>query len=182
MDKKQQRRISKFLSLILRHKPETVNLTLDPNGWADVAELLKKLRDKGFQITFPELQEVVVNNEKKRFAFSPDMAAIRANQGHSLTVDLGLIESTPPEVLYHGTADKNILSIKEQGIVKGQRQQVHLSLDKATAKEVGQRHGKPVVLGVKSGEMFRQGNKFYLSANGVWLTDFVPPGYIEFPS
>lgn len=182
MTEKEQRKISKFLSLVLRHKPEVVGIILDRQGWADTQELLAKLHYKGFQITLEQLQEMVANNDKKRFAFSEDLSRIRASQGHSFEVDLGLLELEPPEILYHGTAVSKISSIKEQGIQKRSRQHVHLSVDVPAAIMVGSRHGKPVALEIRAGEMYKQGNKFFLSENGIWLTDRVPPEFIIFPS
>lgn len=182
MTKADQRKISKFLSLILRHKPEIVGITLDRRGYADTRELLSKLHYKGFEISPEQLKEVVENNDKKRFAFSEDFSRIRASQGHSIQVDLGLLELEPPEVLYHGTAASNLPSIKEQGIHKRSRQYVHLSVDIPTAIEVGSRHGKPVVLEIRAGEMHKQERRFFLSENGIWLTDEIPPEFITFPS
>lgn len=182
MDEKEQKKISKFLSLILRHKPEAVGITLDPQGWASTAELLTKAHYKGLPLTMGQLREVVENNDKKRFVLSRDEGKIRASQGHSIPVDLGLVEQEPPQVLYHGTAASNLRSIREQGINKKSRQHVHLSGDVPTAMKVGGRHGKPVVLEVNSLDMHRQGKKFYLSENGVWLTDEIPPEFINFPS
>ncbi len=169
---------SKFLSLILRHKPETIGLTLDANGWADTTELLEKLSASGNAITFDELKTIVDENAKKRFTFNDDFSKIRASQGHSIEVDLKLEPQIPPTILYHGTAIKNIDSIKAQGIIKGSRQHVHLSADRETALKVGSRHGKPIVLEIDTTKMQADGCVFYLSANHVWLTDFVAPQYI----
>ena len=135
--------MSKFLSLVLRHKPETIGLTLDANGWADVEELMERARQNGRPLTRPLLERVVAENDKKRFALSEDGTKIRANQGHSITVDLALKPQLPPETLYHGTASRFIASIRQQGLRPGSRQHVHLSVDEATATNVGQRHGKP---------------------------------------
>ena len=179
MTEKEQKRASKFLSLVLRHKPQVIGLTLDQNGWAETAELLEKMKRNGRGLSVEQIKEVVANNDKKRFAFSPDFKRIRANQGHSLQVDLDLKEKAPPEWLYHGTTERNLDSIIEKGILKGKRHHVHLSPDEATAKKVGSRHGKPVVLPVEAGAMHQQGIKFYLSENGVWLTEHVAAEYIR---
>ena len=176
---KEEIRISKFLSLVLRHKPETIGLHLDDNGWAYTQELMEKLNSNDFEISIEDLKQLVTNNDKKRFQFSEDYSKIRASQGHSLKVDLGLEEKIPPRLLYHGTAEKNLDSIRKQGLVKGQRHHVHLSADKETAQKVGMRYGKPLVLKVRSEEMSKAGVRFYQSENGVWLTDTVPPDYLE---
>jgi putative RNA 2'-phosphotransferase len=172
---------SKFLSKILRHDPGAIGISVDENGWADVSELLKGLARSGKPMSLSELEEVVRDNNKKRFAFSEDRQKIRASQGHSLKVELGLDPKEPPELLYHGTASRFLDSIKESGLVPGSRQHVHLSLDEETAVAVGKRHGKPVTLKVKAGLMHREGLKFWLSDNGVWLAENVPVRYIEFP-
>jgi putative RNA 2'-phosphotransferase len=176
---KNLKHISKFMSLVLRHKPEEIGLHLDENGWADVNELIEKMNGKGIKVTIGVINEVVATNEKKRFAFNEDKTMIRASQGHSVDTDLALAPAEPPEFLYHGTGEKNVNAILAEGIQKRSRQHVHLSAEKATAVNVGSRHGKPVVLAVQSGEMHREGIAFYLSANGVWLTDFVDVKYIS---
>jgi putative RNA 2'-phosphotransferase len=172
-------RMSKFLSLVLRHKPETIELSLDENGWADTNELIKKMNQNGFEISEDILTHIVETNNKQRFSFNTDKTSIRANQGHSLQVDVELKEQIPPEYLYHGTAEKNVSSILNSGIEKGTRQHVHLSIDKETAVKVGQRHGKPKVLLVAANKMSADGFRFYLSENKVWLTDNVPPEYLK---
>lgn len=179
MNEIENKKISKFLSLILRHQPETIHLKLDENGWADVRELIEKSARNRMRFTLGELDEVVETNNKKRFAFNEDKTKIRANQGHSIDVDLALISQQPPEFLYHGTAEANMASILEKGIEKRNRQHVHLSSDKETATKVGMRHGKPVILIIRTGEMFKDKIQFYLSDNGVWLTDFVDVKYIS---
>jgi putative RNA 2'-phosphotransferase len=171
-------RISKFLSLVLRHKPETIGLTLDKAGWTPVAELLQACERHGFPISPEELQTAVALNDKKRFSFNEDGTLIRANQGHSVEVELGYQPLEPPEILYHGTTERFSPSILEKGLLKGKRHHVHLSPDVTTATKVGARRGKPVILQVKSGEMYRDGYTFYQSANGVWLTDHVPTSYL----
>ena len=181
LGKDKQRRISKRLSYILRHHPDSVGLTLDFEGWAKVDELLLALRKHGMSISIGELQEVVANNDKRRFAFSPDRKSIRANQGHSINISLGLQAIVPNAQLYHGTATRHLDSIKETGLEKRNRHHVHLSADTKTAHKVGSRHGKPIVLIVKAKEMHADGYEFFETANGVWLTDAVPVKYIEFP-
>jgi putative RNA 2'-phosphotransferase len=173
--------ISKFLSLVLRHKPETIGLELDPQGWADIDELITCANRSGKRLTRGILEQVVATNSKQRFAISTDGNKIRANQGHSLDIDLDLQPRQPPETLLHGTATRFLLSIREKGLLRGERQHVHLTLTEATALDSGQRHGKPVALRVRSGEMHRAGFVFFCSANGVWLTEHVPPEYVEFP-
>jgi len=176
------RHVSKFLSLVLRHAPETIGLGLDEQGWASVEELIEACNRSGTPLTREELEHVVATSDKKRFAFSEDGLRIRANQGHSIKVDLGFEPREPPEVLYHGTARRVLESILKEGLIKGARHHVHLSSDAATAAKVGSRHGKPVVLVVKSGQMHVDGYAFYLSQNGVWLTDHVPSEYLVIDS
>ncbi len=170
--------ISKFLSLVLRHQPEKIGLTLDAAGWVDVEELLRAAESSGFPITREELEIVVAENDKKRFSFSEDGQRIRASQGHSVSVELGYEAVPPPEILYHGTIEKFLASILEQGLLKGDRHHVHLSSDLETAKKVGARRGRPIVLLVQSGLMRKDGHLFYRSENGVWLTDAVPAMYL----
>lgn len=174
-------RISKFLSLVLRHQPEKVGLNLDHEGWASVSELITAFEAHGFPLTPEELQEVVRSNDKRRFSFSHDMLFIRANQGHSVTVELGYDPKQPPPVLYHGTAERFLLSIRQQGLIKGRRHHVHLSDNTETAETVGRRYGKPIVLKIDSERMQRDGYSFFRSDNGVWLTESVPVEYIMFP-
>jgi putative RNA 2'-phosphotransferase len=173
-------KVSKFLSLVLRHAPETINLTLDKNGWARVDELIAAANRAGVDLDEKLLNEVVGQNDKKRFAFSEDGSLIRASQGHSIEVELALEKIEPPETLYHGTASRFIESIKAEGLIKGNRQHVHLSKDEETAIKVGTRHGKPIVLKIESARMHNEGFDFFLSANGVWLTESVPVKYITF--
>lgn len=171
---------SKFLALILRHKPEEIGLVLDPHGWADINELLAKMKKAGRRLSHEELSKIVLNNDKKRFTLSEDGKRIRAAQGHSVTIDLNLQPKAPPEELYHGTATSSLDAIFSEGLKPGRRQQVHLSLDIDTARKVGERHGKPTVLRVNSGEMYRAGHEFFQADNGVWLTNFVPAQYLGF--
>ncbi|WP_419494358.1 RNA 2'-phosphotransferase [Chryseobacterium bernardetii] len=179
MNEIETKRISKFLSLILRHQPETIGLKLDENGWADVEELRERSAKKKVYFSLEELDEVVETNNKKRFAFNEDKTKIRASQGHSINIDLALEALQPPDFLYHGTAEANISSILEKGIEKRNRQHVHLSADKETATKVGMRHGKPIILTIRTGKMYEDGIAFFQSANGVWLTEFVDPKYIS---
>ena len=173
--------LSKFLSLVLRHEPERIGIALDANGWVAVDDLLAAAARTGKPISREQLDLVVATNDKKRFAFSPDGARIRASQGHSVEVDLGLPPVVPPERLFHGTATRFLETIRAEGLRPQSRQHVHLSPDKETAVKVGQRHGKPVVLVVLAGAMHRDGNVFYRSDNRVWLTEAVPARYLEFP-
>ena len=178
----ERKKTSKFLSYVLRHHPEVIGLQLDANGWANTEELLLKANQHHHAVTFEELTLIVENNDKKRFLFSDSNKRIRANQGHSVQVDLQLTPGIPPDELYHGTALQNLDSIQKQGLIKGSRHQVHLSADKETAKMVSMRYGKPVVLLIHAKQMHADGQAFYLSENGVWLTDSVSPYYIKFPS
>ena len=171
-------RTSKYLSLILRHKPEAAGITLDEHGWADVEELIEGIR-KTRPFVREMLEEIVRTDEKGRYSFNEDGMLIRANQGHSIPVDVELPVVEPPEYLYHGTGEKSVTSIDAQGLLPRTRLYVHLSGDAETARKVGSRHGKPVVYKVLSGEMARAGLTFYRSVNGVWLTKSVPPQYLR---
>jgi putative RNA 2'-phosphotransferase len=179
MDAKRLVRISKYLSKHLRHEPERLGLVLTPGGWVPVADLLAAFAGDHFPITREELLEVVTKNDKRRFAFDATGTLIRANQGHSTSVDLRLAPADPPALLYHGTGAKNVEAIGREGLKKMARHHVHLSIDVPTAQKVGARHGKPVVLEVNAAAMRRAGHTFYVSANGVWLTDAVPPEYLQ---
>ncbi|QBH95506.1 RNA 2'-phosphotransferase [Limnobaculum zhutongyuii] len=177
---KQHADISKFLSYVLRHQPEAIGLTLDSEGWADIKTLIACAAKDGKHLEPALIQSVVETSDKKRFAISQDGLRIRAVQGHSSAqVDIRYEEQVPPEFLYHGTATRFLDSIREQGLIAGSRQYVHLSADEATAVAVGQRHGKPVVLKIKALEMYRQGLVFYRAENGVWLSGSVPVGFID---
>jgi putative RNA 2'-phosphotransferase len=175
---KQLTQISKFLSLVLRHQPETIGIQLDPNGWADVAELLEKANHYGVKFDREILNHIVETNSKKRFAFNDTFDKIRASQGHSIDVALGYTNQKPPAILFHGTSEKSVLSILATGLERGNRQHVHLSSDLETALKVGQRHGKPFVFKVFAEQMYHDKFEFYLSDNGVWLTDNVPTKYL----
>ncbi len=169
---------SKFISLILRHKPEEIGITLDEHGWANVDELIAGIaKTQPFDMSM--LEEIVRTDEKQRYSFNEDKTLIRANQGHSVPVDVELEQTTPPEILYHGTGEKYSASIEKQGLIPKSRLYVHLSSDYDTAVKVGTRHGKPVVYIVDAGEMQRNGYAFYLSVNGVWLTKNVPLQYLK---
>lgn len=170
-------KISKFIALILRHKPEEIGISLDEHGWANVDELVVGIA-KTQPFTLEDLNEIVATDEKQRYSFSEDKSLIRANQGHSIPVDVELEEKTPPEYLFHGTGEKYMASIHSQGLIPKSRLYVHLSSDYETAIKVGGRHGKPYVYRVASRDMERDGYKFYQSINGVWLTKEVPVKYI----
>ena len=171
-------RVSKFLSLVLRHQPARIGIELDRAGWVDVSVLLAACRAHDFPVTLEELGAVVRENDKQRFAFNEDGTRIRASQGHSVSIELGYAPLAPPPVLYHGTAMRLLASIRECGLLKGGRHHVHLSADAATAAKVGARHGKPHVIEVESGRMHADGYEFYRSDNGVWLTEHVPAKYL----
>lgn len=175
-------RTSRKLSLVLRHKPEAIGLELDAQGWADVKLLLRKMSTSGTKITLADLEKVVAENDKKRFAFSPDGRKIRASQGHSIDIDLNLEPVDPPSKLFHGTATTSVESILASGLQPRSRQHVHLSLNLETATKVGARHGKPVILTVDAAGMRAAGYKFYCSANNVWLTEEVPVGFLAVDS
>lgn len=171
--------LGRFISLVLRHHPESIGLTLDEFGYANVSELISQMNRHGKRIDFDTLKNIVETNDKQRYSFNGDYTKVRANQGHSIPVNLLLVERVPPEVLYHGTATRFLDSIMEEGITKQSRQYVHLSKDVETATKVGKRHGKSVVLVLDTLNMYRDGVKFYLSDNGVWLTDYVSSKYIK---
>lgn len=171
--------VSKYLAKYLRHAPADLGLTPRPGGWVGIDDLLAAAREHGFPIGYDELVECVETNDKRRFAFDASGESIRANQGHSIEVDLQLEEREPPETLFHGTVERFLASILEQGLARGKRHHVHLSGDVETARKVGSRRGRPIVLVVAAGRMRRDGRAFFLSANGVWLTDSVPPEYLS---
>ncbi|MHA2280180.1 MAG: RNA 2'-phosphotransferase [Promethearchaeota archaeon] len=179
MNPKNTKKYSKFLSLVLRHRPEKIGITLDSAGWTSVSELLKAINKNSRPMTLDQLKFVVENNDKKRFSFSEDGKMIRANQGHSIKVDLDYEEREPPDILWHGTIGKFMKSICKDGLKKMNRHHVHLSDNWNTAKIVGDRRGNGLVLVINTSAMYRDGHKFYLSENGVWLTDHVPPKYIN---
>jgi putative RNA 2'-phosphotransferase len=170
--------ISKFLSLVLRHHPETIGIDLDPQGWVDIDTLIAAANRGGRRLNRRLLERVVRENDKQRFAISCDGTRIRANQGHSVQVDLGLAPIEPPEFLYHGTVARFLDGIEADGLDPGARQYVHLSPDIATARKVGQRRGRPVVLQVHALRMHEEGFAFFCAENGVWLTESVPATYL----
>lgn len=170
--------LSKFLSYVLRHHPAAIGLSLDEQGWIPVDQLLKAAQQSGKKLSLELLQEVVFSNDKQRFSFSADGQKIRANQGHSIAVNLALEPQIPPKILYHGTARQYLAAILSQGLQKMQRHHVHLSPTRELAYAVGQRHGKAVVLGIAAETMYVKGFQFYLAANGVWLTDNVPTEFM----
>lgn len=174
-------RLSKFMSLVLRHDPGAIGITLDPQGWVEVDDLLAAAGRAGTALDRETLLRIVAESDKQRFALSEDGRRIRANQGHSVEVDLALAPLDPPALLYHGTATRFLEGIRRDGLLKQSRQHVHLSADEATAVKVGQRHGRPAVLRVRAGDMAAAGHQFFRSDNGVWLTDHVPPEFLEFP-
>jgi putative RNA 2'-phosphotransferase len=177
MTEQQLAKNSKKLSYILRHAPDSIGLVLDEQGWASVHDLMIKFDDP---LSMEDLEEVVETNDKKRFAFNDNFTKIRASQGHSIEIDLAYQPTTPPEFLFHGTATRFLESIKKDGLLKGSRHHAHLSLDEVTARKVGSRHGSPVILTIKSGEMFEAGYAFFVSENDVWLTDNVPTRFLHF--
>ena len=179
MDEKRLVRTSKFLSKVLRHRPEELGLALMPGGWVEADALLAGSARKGLPMSRAELEEVVARNDKRRFAFDETGTLIRAQQGHSAPVDLELEPAAPPAMLYHGSPERNLPAMLKSGLLKMRRHHVHLSPDEATARAVGGRRGRPVVLAVDAGKMHRDGWVFYRSGNGVWLVDSVPPRYFS---
>ncbi|MBS1572622.1 MAG: RNA 2'-phosphotransferase [Bacteroidetes bacterium] len=178
ISEKQLTHLSKFLSLVLRHQPETISIQLDQNGWTDVNELIEKATNYGVKFDKETLKHIVATNSKKRFAFNDTLDKIRASQGHSVDIELGYSNQKPPTILFHGTADKFVQSILDTGLEKRNRQHVHLSSDLETALKVGQRHGKPFIFKVLAEQMYNDNFQFYISDNGVWLTDNVPTKYL----
>lgn len=176
---KQITHISKFLSLVLRHQPETIGIQLDQNGWTDIAELIEKANNHGIKFDREILNHIVETNSKKRFAFNDTFDKIRASQGHSIEIELGYTNQKPPTILFHGTGEKYVQSILDTGLEKRTRQHVHLSSDFETAVKVGQRHGKPFVFKVFAEQMYHDNYQFFISDNGVWLTDNVPTKYLK---
>ena len=179
MNKDQLKKISKGMSYVLRHRPDTIGIELQEGGWIGVDELLAAFERAGKPFTLPVLERVVTENDKQRFEFSADRLQIRARQGHSLEVDLGYTACAPPKVLYHGTATRNLDPILKQGLIKGNRHHVHLSTNVETMVQVAMRHGKPVVLAVAAARMHADGFEFFVTENHVWLTDHVPPEFLS---
>lgn len=178
MDETRIVKVSKYLSKHLRHSPERLGLVLEPGGWVLVETLLRACAEARFALSREELDAVVRTSDKQRFSFSDDGVRIRANQGHSTPVDLQLEPALPPDVLYHGTGAGSVEAIRREGLVKGRRHHVHLSAEIETARTVGARHGRPHVFTVAAAHLAAEGHLFFLSANGVWLTDSVPPAYL----
>ena len=170
-------RTSKLLSLVLRHRPETIGIELDDSGWVDVDVLLKALQEHGTCLSLDQLHSIVENNDKKRFVIRD--GRIRANQGHSISVALDLEPVEPPAVLFHGTVSKYADSIQNHGLKRMNRQHVHLSPNVETAISVGRRRGKPIIFEVRAFEMYEAGHHFFLSENGIWLTEFIPPRFLQ---
>jgi len=179
ISEKETIRFSKFLSLVLRHQPGSIGIVLDESGWTDLNDLIARANENGVLLSPAIVKHIVETSPKKRFALNESSDKIRANQGHSVEVDLGYKPQIPPSVLYHGTSTKVIDEIMKSGLQKRSRHQVHLSADFETAVKVGQRHGKPFVFQVMSGVMSSEGYEFYLSDNGVWLTDNVPVKFLR---
>jgi putative RNA 2'-phosphotransferase len=179
MNTDQLKKISKSLSYVLRHRPDSVGLELGKGGWIAVDELLRAFEESGKPISIEVLRKVVAENDKQRFELSEDAQRIRARQGHSVEVDLLYEPAIPPAVLYHGTAAHNLDSIFEQGLIKGRRHHVHLSINQQTMLQVARRHGRPVLLAIDAGRMHADGHAFFATGNHVWLTDSVPPQYLR---
>ncbi len=180
MTRKEIVRTSRFIALVLRHRPQAAGIELDEHGWADVRELIDGVNACGrHRLDMATLEEIVRTDEKGRYSFDETHSHIRANQGHSIPVDVGLTEATPPDVLFHGTAERFCTSIEREGLLPMSRLHVHLSQDVPTAVKVGSRHGRPVVWRVDARRMYEDGRRFYLSQNGVWLTERVPPEYLS---
>lgn len=182
MNSQQSKKISKFLSLVLRHQPEKIGITLDEAGWTSVDDLLSRLKDAGRGVSRQVLETIVAENDKQRFQFSEDRTLIRATQGHSIGVDLGYQPSPPPDVLCHGTPISSVAAIRTQGLTKQKRHHVHLHVDQNLAASVGQRRGTAVVLSIDAKRMAAAGFSFCVTPNSVWLTDHVPPEFITFPT
>ena len=179
MDAQQQKKISKFLSLVLRHKPETIGLTPDAAGWVSINQLLQGLAAHGRPLVFEELAFIVEHNDKRRFEFDVHCERIRASQGHSIPVDLGYTAEIPPAILFHGTTERFVNSIRTSGLQKQSRHHVHLHEDVTVARQVGQRRGAVVIFQVDAATMSAAGIEFYRSTNDVWLVDSVPPEYLQ---
>ncbi|GAA1771546.1 RNA 2'-phosphotransferase [Nostocoides vanveenii] len=182
MDDQQMVRLSKRLSRLLRHQPERIGLTLDAGGWVAIDDLLAALNASGTQVTRADLDEVVARNNKRRYAVDPTGTRIRASQGHTIDVDLGLRATPPPAVLWHGTVAAALPGIREHGLIPMRRNHVHLSADEATARVVGARRGRPLVIRVDAASMGTDGHEFFISDNGVWLTEAVPQAYLSLPA
>ncbi len=179
MDAISRKNVSKSLSYVLRHRPDSVGLQLGDGGWASVDELLSAFERTGWTLSRELLETIVAESDKQRFELSKDRLSIRARQGHSVKVDLGYEPATPPDVLYHGTAEKNLESIFRIGLIKGCRHHVHMSTNRDTMVQVAMRHGKPALLIIDAKSMFANGHEFFVTGNHVWLTEHVPPEHLE---
>lgn len=179
MNKEKMKKLSKSLSYVLRHRPDSVGLELEDGGWVLVEDLLAAFKQNRKTMSYELLEKIVAECDKQRYEFSEDRSKIRARQGHSAKVDLGYEAAAPPDVLYHGTATKNLESIYQKGLVKGRRHHVHMSTNKETMIQVAIRHGKPVLLCIDAKQMFGDGYEFFVTGNNVWLTDHVPADYIK---
>ncbi len=179
MNESEKKRIGKFISLILRHDPQKIGLELDANGWANIDELIEKSAKHRVRFTRDNLDEIIITNDKKRYSFNSNATKIRANQGHSINIDLQLKPIPPPPFLYHGTPEKFVAIIREEGLKPMNRQYVHLSADKETATKVGSRRGKPYIFIILTDKIYEDGIEFYQAENGVWLTDYVDPKYFS---
>lgn len=173
------KKVSKSLSYVLRHRPDSIDIVLDDAGWIAVDELLRAFARSGRSYSRELIERVVAENDKRRFEFSDDGAMIRARQGHSVEIELGYAPAVPPDVLYHGTATRNLDSIFASGLLKGNRHHVHLSTNKETMLAVAMRHGKPVLLAVDARSMHGEGRQFFVTGNDVWLTEHVPPQHLR---
>ena len=180
MNEKHLAKISKYLSKHLRHQPEILGLSLEDGGWVKVEDLLKACARNNFPISLETLKETVEKNDKQRFSFNETGEKIRANQGHSVEIDLQLKPQKPPAKLFYGTAQRNISMIEEHGLLKMARHHVHLSADTETARRVGMRYGRPVIFEIDAARMLATGFEFYVSANGVWLVESVPPKFLKY--
>lgn len=181
MDQRRMVKVSKYLAKHLRHQPERIGIVLDEGGWVEVEELLAACAQHAFPLSRAELEQVVAANDKQRYAFDDTRQRIRANQGHSVEVDLALPVAKPPPVLFHGTVEGSLAAIRQQGLRPMARHDVHLSVDEQTARKVGGRRGRPVILTVDAAGMTAAGHEFRVSANGVWLVATVPPEYLRWP-
>lgn len=179
MNEKTRKNISKNLSFVLRHRPDSIGLELGDGGWVVLDELIAALARGGKTVSREVIEQIVAESDKQRFELSDDRTRIRARQGHSVEVDLGYEPATPPDVLYHGTAEKNLESIYQKGLVKANRHHVHLSTNQQTMLQVAMRHGKPVLLSIDARRMFADGHEFFVTGNHVWLTNHVPPEYLQ---
>jgi putative RNA 2'-phosphotransferase len=182
VDRKTETRLSKFMSLVLRHQPGSIGLTLDQQGWADLDDLIARARAAGVELSRERVEAIVAGSPKQRYALSPDRQRIRASQGHSIGVDLALPVVQPPDVLFHGTVAAAAGAIRALGLRRMERDHVHLSPDEATARQVALRRGPPIILRVAAGRMHVDGHAFYRSENGVWLVEAVPPDYLDWPA